>query len=68
MLTNEGQVDRAVRMFLGIAILSLFFYGPRSTWALLGFLPLLTGAFGWCPLYELVGISTCPRTAGPRDH
>jgi hypothetical protein len=67
MFTNEGQVDRAVRMLVGIAILSLFFYGPRSPWALLGFIPLLTGAFGWCPLYQLVGIRSCPPTATPRD-
>jgi hypothetical protein len=60
MFTNEGQVDRAVRMLVGIAILSLFFYGPRSAWALIGFIPLLTGAFGWCPLYQLVGINSCP--------
>jgi hypothetical protein len=66
MFTNQGQIDRAMRMLVGVAILSLFFYGPRSVWGLLGFIPLLTGAFGWCPLYQLVGINSCPPTA--REH
>jgi hypothetical protein len=65
MLTNEGHVDRAARVVLGIAILGFFFFGPRSPWALLGMIPFLTGAFGWCPLYQLVGIRTCPLAAPP---
>jgi hypothetical protein len=60
MPTNEGTADRALRVVLGIAILSLAFVGPRTPWGYLGFVPLLTGVFGFCPLYTVFGYSTCP--------
>ena len=59
---NEGSADRMFRVALGLAILALAFVGPRTPWGYLGLVPLLTGAFGLCPLYSVLGISTC-RTA-----
>ena len=62
---NEHVVDRATRVVLGLALLSLVFVGPHTLWGLLGLVPLVTGAVGSCPLYRLFGISTCrvaPRT------
>ena len=61
MTRNEGQIDRALRIVAGIAILSLMFIGPKSNWALLGLVPLLTGLVGTCPVYSLLGINTCPH-------
>jgi hypothetical protein len=58
-MTNEGTIDRAIRVVLGIALLSLTVAGPRSMLGLIGIVPLLTGLVGFCPLYRLVGISTC---------
>jgi hypothetical protein len=58
MKTNIGGAERVVRVLVGIAILSLAFVGPRSPWAYLGLLPVLTGLAGWCPPYALLGIST----------
>jgi hypothetical protein len=55
---NEGAVDRAVRIILGLAALSLVFVGPKSMWGLVGIVPLLTGLVGVCPLYSLIGVST----------
>lgn len=60
MQTNEGSIDRGIRVALGIAILSLVFIGPRTLWGLIGIVPILTGAFGYCPLYTVLGLSTCP--------
>ncbi len=60
MTTNEGTLDRAVRVVAGLAILSLTVIGPQSLWGLIGAVPLLTGIFGFCPAYRLLGISTCP--------
>ncbi len=57
---NEGTVDRAVRVVAGVAILSLAFIGPKTPWAYLGALPIVTGLLGTCPLYTLFGWSTCP--------
>lgn len=57
---NEHKVERVLRVVAGLAILSLYFVGPRSPWALLGIVPLATGLLGSCPLYTVLGLSTCP--------
>ncbi len=59
MKKNVGSIERVIRIFAGIAILSLAFMGPKSSWAYLGFVPLATGLIGWCPPYSLFGFSTC---------
>jgi hypothetical protein len=61
--TNEGGVDRAVRIIVGLVLLSLTFVGPKSMWGLAGAVPLLTGLAGWCPAYALLGIRTAPNRA-----
>jgi hypothetical protein len=64
MFTNNvGLVDRSLRIFLGLALLVAFFMFPGADWrywTLIGIVPLLTGIFGTCPLYSLLGFSTCP--------
>jgi hypothetical protein len=45
----------------GLGIISLFFVGPQTPWALLGIVPVLTGLIGWCPPYALLGINTCRK-------
>jgi len=64
MFTNENHLERVARVVLGLALLSLTVIGPHTLWGLVGFIPLLTGVAGFCPLYRLVGFSTCraPRT------
>ncbi len=59
-MTNEGTIDRTVRVIAGLAILSLAFIGPRTPLGFIGAVPLLTGLIGFCPLYRVLGISTCP--------
>jgi hypothetical protein len=58
---NEHKVERAARVILGLALLSLVFVGPQTLWGLIGVVPLTTGLLGSCPLYTLLGVSTCPR-------
>ncbi len=60
MKTNEGAIDRVLRVVGGAAVLSLAFVGPQTPWAYLGAIPLLTGLVGYCPLYAVLGLSTCP--------
>lgn len=60
MPKNEGGLDRVLRVVAGLAVLSLAFVGPKTPWAYLGLVPLLTGALGFCPLYAVLGINTCP--------
>lgn len=59
MKKNIGAVERAVRIFAGLGILTFAFVGPATPWAFLGIIPVLTGVFGWCMPYALLGISTC---------
>jgi hypothetical protein len=58
--SNEGLADRVLRVVIGVAVLSLAFVGPKTPWAYLGLLPIVTGLVGSCPAYTLLGISTCP--------
>lgn len=55
---NVGTVDRLVRAVLGLALLGLVFFGPRTPWGLLGLVPLLTALVGSCPLYTALGLRT----------
>jgi hypothetical protein len=59
MPTNEGALDRIIRVVVGLAIVSLVFIGPQTPWGWLGLVPLLTGLVGFCPAYALFGFSTC---------
>ncbi|MEQ1689454.1 MAG: DUF2892 domain-containing protein [Sphingopyxis sp.] len=59
MPCNEGNMDRTLRVLLGVILIALVFVGPHTVWGWVGVVPLLTGIFGFCPLYRLVGINTC---------
>lgn len=64
LVQNEGTLDRAIRIALGVTLLALVFIGPSSPWGWLGLFPLATGLLGYCPAYTLFGISTRrPRKA-----
>ena len=60
MTKNVGRADRAVRLVLGIVLLSIFFLASGGLhWiGLVGVVPLMTGLMQWCPVYRLFGIST----------
>ena len=68
MKKNIGNVERIVRVVLGIVVVSLAFVGPRSSWAFLGIIPIVTGLIGYCPPYALLGIDTTSsaRQSSPR--
>jgi membrane protein implicated in regulation of membrane protease activity len=58
MMANEGMVDRAVRVVLGLGLLAMVFVGPATWLGWLGVVPLVTGLVGFCPLYRLIGVKT----------
>lgn len=61
--SNVGSADRVVRVLIGVVLLAMFFMYPDASWrnwTLIGVVPLLTGLVGTCPLYSLLGLSTCP--------
>ena len=59
MARNEGTLDRALRVILGLVLIALVFVGPQTPWGGIGLVPLLTGLGGMCPLYSVLGINTC---------
>jgi hypothetical protein len=65
MTINIGSVDRILRVIVGLALLAWalgYFPGyGASVWGWVGLVPLLTGVFGYCPAYSLIGVNTCPR-------
>lgn len=62
--TNVGGVDRILRIVVGAALIVWFFVDRgEGFWhfaKLVGVVPLATGLFGTCPVYSLLGLSTCP--------
>ncbi|WP_332460798.1 YgaP family membrane protein [Leptospira ainazelensis] len=63
MKTNEANIDRIARIVVGLGLVVLGFMtqGLLGTGiSVLGLIPIVTGVVGWCPLYSLLGISTCP--------
>lgn len=68
MNVNVGIADRVLRIIAGIALLAfaLGYLFPGTGWnwvGWIGFVPILTALFGICPLYSMLGMSTCPRKA-----
>jgi hypothetical protein len=39
MKKNIGDIERLIRLVAGLAIVLLFFVGPKTPWALLGIVP-----------------------------
>jgi hypothetical protein len=64
MKTNMGGTDRAVRIVIGLALLSLLFLleGGARWWGLIGIVMIGTSIVGFCPAYLPFGISTCKKT------
>ena len=53
MHLNVGGIDQILRIVLG-AVGVIY----NNWWGLVGLIPLVTGTMSWCPLYNLVGLSS----------
>lgn len=60
MKVNVGGDDRILRIAVGLILIALAATGTVGLWGYIGVVPLLTGLFRVCPLYSLLGFSTCP--------
>lgn len=58
--SNVGTVDRIARALLGVVLIALTLTGAIGAWGWIGVVPLLTAAIASCPLYSVLGFSTCP--------
>lgn len=65
MSANMGSIDRAVRIAVGLVLIAyaipLGFAATGWNWVgWIGIVPIVTAFFGVCPLYSVLGISSCP--------
>lgn len=62
--TNVGGIDKILRLAVGVALLVWFFLDQGTGFwhyaKLIGIVPILTALMGSCPLYSILGVSTCP--------
>jgi hypothetical protein len=61
--TNEGTFDRVSRVIVGLGLVVWFFAdqsgGVLHYAKLLGVVFVVTGLVGTCPIYRMLGVSTC---------
>jgi hypothetical protein len=60
MKSNVGGIDRVLRIVVGLALIALTLTGTIGVWGWIGLVPLVTAAMGFCPLYTVLGFSSCP--------
>jgi hypothetical protein len=60
MKANVGGFDKWIRIVAGLALMAWALTGG-PVWAWIGVVPLATGLFNFCPLYRLIGFSSCRR-------
>lgn len=70
MSVNVGNLDRILRVVLGVVLFYLAFFSGIPAFAgaflkygaaLVGVIMLVTGFMRVCPLYSIFGINTCRR-------
>jgi len=59
MNANVGGIDKILRIAAGLVLIGLGVSGIGAPWTFIGVVPLATGLLGWCPLYRILGISSC---------
>lgn len=59
MKTNVGGIDKILRILVGLALVAWAIMGG-PVWAWVGVVALGTGLIGFCPIYPLLGLNTCP--------
>jgi len=69
MTKNMGSADRAIRLIIAAIAVFVFFNGTLTgTWGIVALVLAgvftLTSLVSFCPLYRLVGLSTCPVPSG----
>jgi hypothetical protein len=55
---NAGKIDRIVRIIVGAVLIGNVFTGLQTPIGWLGVILVVTGLFGTCPVYSILGINT----------
>lgn len=64
LASNTGNVDRIIRVIVGAVLVGNVFVGLQSVVGWIGLVLIITGLFGTCPVYSLLGVDT--RTVGEK--
>lgn len=60
MKVNVGSIDRILRIVIGAVLIGLTLMGTIGWWGWIGIIPLATALMGFCPIYRIFGLSSCP--------
>lgn len=60
MKCNVGRTDQKVRIVIGVAVVLLGLYFKRW-WGLIGLVSVIEGSIRYCPVSDVLGISTCEK-------
>ena len=61
MKANVGGIDKILRLVAGAALIAWAATGG-PVWAYAGVILVVTGLLNFCPLYPLLGISSCKKS------
>lgn len=61
MNQNVGNLDRILRIAIGLVLIAFVFIGPKTAWGWIGLIPLVTGLASRCPAYSILGFNTCAK-------
>jgi hypothetical protein len=64
MKANVGGIDRILRILVGLGLVAWAAVLGGPVWAWIGVVPLGTGLIGFCPVYPLLGFSSCAKKEG----
>jgi len=56
--SNAGKIDRILRIIVGAVLIGNVFTGLQTPIGWLGIILVVTGLFGTCPVYSILGINT----------
>lgn len=74
MKPNMGKLDRQLRLFIVAPVLVVIgiVLGPTAVLSIvlyaLAAVMIATSLVGFCPIYTLLGIRTCPAPTAKRSH
>ena len=58
MKCNVGRTEQIIRIAIGMSIIIIGLYF-RNWWGIIGLIPIITGLIRYCPISDILGISTC---------
>jgi hypothetical protein len=61
---NTGKLDRIIRVIVGALLVGNVFTGLQTPVGWIGLILIVTGLFGICPVYSILGINT--KTLGEK--